>query len=138
MLLWHSGYDNYCDQEAAEDEDKANILKLRNQSIVEDAEGGADDGQEDKGHICMPRFDYVVWMVDCIHCHNNIGFNLDNRGKIEDPAEEVERSSKKSQNSSVFGTGCDRRPMVNTTSGRNGGSELCNTGADERIVEDRH
>lgn len=131
MLFWHTGDDNYCNQASAKDEEETQILELWNQPVEENAEGRADDAQHNEGNVNMPRFDDVVWMEDCIHLNTDIGLNLNNGRKIEDPSKEVEESSKKSEDSAKTRSWGNAGPVINTSGTRDRGSEFCNTGADK-------
>ena len=72
----------------------------------------------------MPGLDNKVWVEDGVHLDTSIGDDLDDRGKVEDPAEEIQRACEDAKDPAVLGARGDGRPVVNATGRGDGGGEL--------------
>lgn len=85
MLLWHGGHDNDSNQASDDDEEQTNMLQWNEESVAEDDESGARPEDEDEGDIGMPRLIGVVRVEDGIHLNDDVGWDGDDGGQIEDP-----------------------------------------------------
>ena len=103
VLLGHSGHDDDGDEAAANDEEKANVIKDWKDSVGEDDDGGGQPGDEYEGNVYVPWLDDEIRVEDGVHLDGDIGRDGDNGCEIEYPAEEVERAGKESYHPAVSG-----------------------------------
>ena len=124
MHLRHRRHDNNCNQPTPDDQKQPNFIQHRQQPVREDDSEGAEPGDEDEGNVDVPGLDDEVGVEDDVHLDGDVGRNGDDRGEVEDPAEEVEGAGEEAEEAAVFGARGYGGPVIDAAGGGNGGGEL--------------
>lgn len=103
------------DDASGQDEEHAGVLRVRQQAIGEDDAGGAQPGDQDVGDVGVPRLEDKARMVGRVHLDGDVGGDLDQRGQVEHPPEEVDPSREESHHATPFGPGGDGGPVVDSS-----------------------
>jgi hypothetical protein len=112
MIGLHCNHYYDGDNAAAHYQKEPHVLHRGHEAVTEyDKETAAPIDDEERD-IDVPRLHDVVGVEDRVHLDSDVGGNGDNRGEVEYPSEEVQRSGEEPQSAPEAGTGSYGCPMI--------------------------
>lgn len=112
----------------ANNKNQSDLVQEWQYPVPENDQRAAGPCYDDESDIDVPRLDDQVGMEYGIHLYRHVRGDGHDRGKIEYPAEEIERAGEESKDAAITGAGSYRGPVVDTTGGGNRGGELWKVG----------
>ena len=119
MRLWHSSHNDNGDETSCEDQEQSNVLQIRNEAIAKDVDTAAKPNHAQKSNVGVPCLNDQVRMEHSVHLHQNIGRDICNRSKVEDPAEKVQPAAEEPKTPAPSRTRSDGRPVIDASSSGN-------------------
>lgn len=121
--VWHDSADNDRDENTSEDEEHASITDVRQDAVQEQNDAAAHPGADDEADEDLPGRQFEVGVHQRIHRDRLLGHDEAHRGSTQNPCQTVPPTSEEPTHTTIL-SGCDRRPVVNTTGRRHTGSQF--------------
>lgn len=114
MLWGHCSHHNNRNQTSHENQEKAQILQVWDDPITENDGKDTKPQDQEVSDVDVPWLNHEIGVVDRVKGYSDVGSDLDDCSKVEDPAEEADPTGKETNNTTPLWTRGEGRPMVNT------------------------